>query len=273
MSDKHEIIVNGTSIYYEILRPDKKDIVIFVHGLGGDHRGLLNCARELHNFRTILFDLPGYGNSQAFRKEHSLINYANFLEDLRKKLKINKFSIVAHSFGAPIAKIYAKLFPNNLNSIVLLNPVLVPASTLSWWFSQLYAKVAMKMPNKLSRFMFSNKLIVYLTDTAIMTRSGKKYRKQILNQDFENYKKADIRALKDSVKALSDIKLELFANNNKVKSMIIFGKSDALVNRRNILDKPNIIQNTKTIIYPGGHLLPLEDPIKVGHLINNFLKS
>jgi pyruvate dehydrogenase E2 component (dihydrolipoamide acetyltransferase) len=79
--------------------------VVLLHGFGGNHgswvltQGALSTA-----FRTIAFDLPGHGRSTRAVGDGSAENLAAILGQALDTLDPGPMRIVAHSFGASVAR-------------------------------------------------------------------------------------------------------------------------------------------------------------------------
>lgn len=266
------LIVNGIKVYYEERFNKKPQNVLLVHGLCGDHQGLLDCTEKLSNYHIYSLDLPGYGHSQPLNIKHTIKNYADFLESFRQALGITKFNLIAHSFGAAIAYVYAQRYPDSTNKMILLNPAFDNQPTISRQFSRLYSNLALRLPDRLSHFLLCNRLIVYASDKAIMTKEGKPLHRKILSQDYDNYRRVDIHALEDSIYSLDHLKIDWRTiHKTKDEVLIILGESDILVRADSLVNNQIISANSTIVLMPGGHLLPLEKPDEIGQLIKNFL--
>ncbi len=270
MSER-KLIINGIEINYDDYFSKNREKLILVHGMGGDHRGLLDFALQLKNYHIYSFDLPGYGKSKPLDKEHSIKNYAEFIEAFRKALGIGKVNLVGHSFGGSIVVNYAERYSKYVKKLVLLNPVLDGSATTSARLSRLYAKLAFIFPDRISHFFLGNHLIVYISDRAILTRAGKLSHRRILDQDYRNYKRLNIRALRESIYSLDSLKLSDFSRIHSIKTLIVLGDSDALVDPESLISNTQIAKNIDVLVVPGGHLLPLEDPVSVAGVVNKFL--
>ncbi len=78
-----------------------------LHGLGADHRGLLDLAAGVSGFRIVVPDLPGFGHSDPLPARHTLRHYARAIDGLRQRLGVSRMALLGHSFGADVALAYA----------------------------------------------------------------------------------------------------------------------------------------------------------------------
>jgi pyruvate dehydrogenase E2 component (dihydrolipoamide acetyltransferase) len=79
--------------------------VILLHGFGGNHRAWALAQSALSpTFRTIAFDLPGHGRSTRRVGDGSAPDLAAIIAEALDKLCPGPVRIVAHSFGASVAR-------------------------------------------------------------------------------------------------------------------------------------------------------------------------
>ncbi|HUD05962.1 MAG TPA: alpha/beta hydrolase [Candidatus Saccharimonadales bacterium] len=270
---RRNVTINTKQVAYWENNGQRPEVVILLHGLGGDHRGLVPLTSRLNKFRLLMPDLPGYGLSDPLIDEHSIINYVAFLDSFRKEIGLRKFYLIGHSFGGAIALMYAKIHPAQIIKVGLLNPALGGHDKVSWKLGRRYAKFAGFLPDKMCHFLLCNKLTVYFADRALMTSEGKEYRKKILSQDYLNYHRASTRALKESITALDDLAIDNFIPDRHTDLFILFGKKDRLVTPEFAAKFSSLLKQPLVGFLAGGHLLPLEDPKTVGNFINQSLNS
>jgi len=106
-------------------KQDNRRAIILVHGLRGDHHGLIDIARLLQpSFRVITPDLPGYGDASSL-DEVTLDTYADWLRDYIKQLDLDKPIILGHSMGSIITSHFIKKYPNLCDEkCIFLAPIL-----------------------------------------------------------------------------------------------------------------------------------------------------
>ena len=106
--------------YYNYI--DKKTIpIVFIHGVGLDHKMWSPQINYFKNFSTITYDLLGHGRT-PFKKEEIKINdYVEQLLAIIEFLKLEKINLVGFSIGSLIALNFAADFQNKLNSLTLIS--------------------------------------------------------------------------------------------------------------------------------------------------------
>jgi pimeloyl-ACP methyl ester carboxylesterase len=112
-------------VYYE---GGKGPPLVLLHGYGGTHADWLLAARYLTpNFRVIVPDLPGWGDST--RNPHTDYGYAaqeRRLQTFLVSLDPGRIAIAGHSMGGAIAGLYAADHPSDVAALILVDSAGVP---------------------------------------------------------------------------------------------------------------------------------------------------
>lgn len=122
MGDYYKI--RGKELYVEILGENSAPALLFIHGGPGgigvqdfiEYQG----DRLSKNFELIAPDQRGVWRSEEMldNEDISLEDIIEDFEELRKKLNLNKWSILSHSFGGYLAVLYADLYPNSIECMI-----------------------------------------------------------------------------------------------------------------------------------------------------------
>ena len=114
--------IDGSKIRYLESGSSEKTLVL-VHGLGA------SCERWeqvlpifKNNFRVIVPDLIGFGQSDKPTVDYTIDFFSEFLEKFLKSLGINKTSIIGSSLGGQIAAEFASVHPNIIEKLILVSP-------------------------------------------------------------------------------------------------------------------------------------------------------
>lgn len=127
---RKEIEISGVRTAYWIYpaaKGAKQSTLVLVHGYRGNHHGLEAIAGALPNLNLVIADLPGFGQSQPLNGEHTIENYALWLNSFLRSVAGKKLPhLLGHSFGSIVVSAYAAKF-GNIASLILENPVAAPA--------------------------------------------------------------------------------------------------------------------------------------------------
>ena len=230
-------------IFYKYIDRKSETTDIFLHGWGCDHTSLFFCKNLTQN-SCLFVDFPPFGESGKRLPDWNVFTYANMLIALCKKLRIEKFNLVGHSFGGRIAIITAVLCKDETNSLVLVDSAGVkPKRSLSY-----YVKV------------------------------GTYKLKKKLGMDVSRYGSCDYLALDpDLRKVFSSIvntHLDEFLPYIKCDTLIVFGGDDKTtpIYMANRLHRK--IKNSKLMILENaGHFAYVDRKLEFSRLLKEFLQK
>ena len=77
--------------YYSFIDNDT-DPLVFIHGVGLDHRMWEPQIKSLNDHSIIAYDLLGHGRTPYDKEEITLNDFSNQLDDLLQFLKIDKIN-------------------------------------------------------------------------------------------------------------------------------------------------------------------------------------
>ncbi|CAN7686178.1 acetoin dehydrogenase dihydrolipoyllysine-residue acetyltransferase subunit [Pararhizobium sp. LjRoot235] len=100
------------------------DVVLFLHGFGGDlSTWLFNQPPLAEKIRTIAVDLPGHGASSPVDGGDILAKIASAVSAAVQDLVPGKLHLVGHSFGGAVAARIAADQPSRVASLTLIAPI------------------------------------------------------------------------------------------------------------------------------------------------------
>lgn len=122
-SQLEETINSGESKLHFKTFGTGKPILIINGGPGMNSDGFATVAQELAkmNFKTIIYDQRGTGKSTIDNPNKTNITMDLMVEDietLRRHLKIEKWTILGHSFGGIMATYYASKHPEAIDKLI-----------------------------------------------------------------------------------------------------------------------------------------------------------
>ena len=98
-------------------------VLIINGGPGMNSNGFEAMAKTLSkNHQTIIYDQRGTGKSTLPILNASTVSMklmADDIESLRRHLKIEKWTVLGHSFGGMLASYYATLYPESIEKLIL----------------------------------------------------------------------------------------------------------------------------------------------------------
>lgn len=259
----------GTVLPYWRLDRGSTDTALFLHGLGGDHRGLADLAAAVPDMNVVLVDLPGYGLAAPMDRPHSLVNYADAVAELRDALGLADCHLVGHSLGASIALVHAARH-GGLRGLCLCNPVST-ANNATANLGQLYYRIAAALPAPVARFWLASKPAVFLADAFVIRTKDRALRRRILREDYENYRNASIPAMIESFLSYYDTPFDEYAGRITTPTLLITGDRDGIAPVSSVTALASRMPGARLAVVPGaGHLAPAETPGRIAGLITEF---
>ena len=106
--------------WHYFIEGEGKDLV-FAHGVLGRSRNFRTTIKDLSkDYRCLAYDHRGHGNS--FHSEPYTINQlAQDLYSLSEQLHLEKFCLVGNSLGGFMALLFAKMYPEKLDKLIIVD--------------------------------------------------------------------------------------------------------------------------------------------------------
>jgi len=261
-------LVSEHKISYWVYELESDELpVLFVHGHGGDHRGLEPVAEEL-GATVYSPDLPGFGESEPL-ENHSIKELSDSLIQLIDELKLAQYAVVGHSLGSVVALSLAVDDPR-VKKLILLNPV--PQ------FSKIMEKLLLtvggltqKIPEPYAkRFIHAHiyNLAVFLIHSR--NRRDKKHRKEYLqNQADSQY---SLKAWYETGEDLFEFDQIAAAEKITVPTLLIHCDLDSMTSLEAIQEFQKAFSNASVQrVAHSGHFVHIEDTQTVAKIIDNFV--
>ena len=251
--------------------PNDSIPVLLIHGMSSSLHTFDSVTVDLKkNHRVISLDMPAFGlTGPNPENTYSLDYYAQFLEEFRKKLNIEKWSLAGNSLGGAIAWNYAVDFPNRVHRLVLIDAAGYP---------KLNEKGSLGF--KIASTPIINNLMLYVTPKSLVRESLLSIYhdpKIVTDAQVERFHDVAIRA-GNRAAVLSIFKSGFKADYLKIKrvaapTLILWGDKDKLIDVENVQSFEKDIKNSQSVIFPNVGHVPMEE---VPHLVSKemleFLK-
>ena len=105
---------------YHSFIDNKTEPLVFIHGVGLNHKMWDSQIASLNNYSTITYDLLGHGKTPYNKEDVTLNDFSDQLDNLLKFLKIDKINIIGFSLGSLIALDFTSKFQDKLKSLTLI---------------------------------------------------------------------------------------------------------------------------------------------------------
>lgn len=249
-------------VYYDYpARSDSPETIVMIHGYRGNHRGLEAIVGGLGDYRVIVPDLPGFGESSELAGEHNLDAYANWLEQFLIEIGLIRVAnLVGHSFGTLVVGQYAT--SRQCNSIVLINPVSGPALSGPRAFltriTSAFYHLSNQLPESIGGWLLRSPLAVMIMSSVMAKTRDRKLRSWIHKQHLSNFSDfATVRVATEGYDASISSNLSDMAPSISTPVLVVAAQLDDIT--------PIEVQREVVKLYPMGKLVEIKN---VGHLVH-----
>src|SRR3989344_5496517 len=255
-SQEQTIKLKDISVNYKIA--GQGPVILILHGWGSSSDSWFGVQEILvgKGFCVIVPDLPGFGKTQAPATVWGVGEYAEFIHEFARKLGLEKFVLIGHSFGGQAAIQFAVEHPEKTEKLVLVAAAGVRRTP--GVFKKLVAAAA-----KLVSFL------LYLVPSQDL-------RNNIKHAIYMAIRRRDyVRTqgiMRDVFKLVITQDLTAKFSKISVPTLIIWGDKDELTPVQDAYLMHELIRNSKLEIIGGGkHALNFQMPDKLSEVIWSWL--
>jgi len=239
--------------------------LVFIHGVGLDHKMWDSQITSLNNYSTITYDLLGHGKTPYNKEEVTINDFSNQLDDLIKFLKVDKINLVGFSLGSLIALDFASKFQHKIKSLAIIGTTYKRTSEQKALVVERFEQAKLNKPiskQALKRW-FTDKYLndhpeIYDQFIKILTKYG---------EDHLNFLKA-YKLFADHQDDIDIIK------NIKTKTLVMTGSDDSGSTVQMSKSLSDDLTNSIFIqINNGKHLCSIECADDVNIKLKNFINN
>ena len=121
----HKVSVNGVGVFYREAGPKDAPTIVLLHGFPTSSRQYETLIPLLATrYHVIAPDYPGFGQSDApdpSAFSYTFDNLADVVDDLLKQLKVERYSLYIHDYGAPVGFRLMEAHPERLQALITQN--------------------------------------------------------------------------------------------------------------------------------------------------------
>lgn len=130
-------------IFYSLLGEGDK-VALLLHGWGGSGKVMQPVADLLTGYKVILPDMYGFGKSEE--KDTDLDGYVDGVIEILKGEKVDRCTVVGHSFGGRVGIRLAVRYPDLVAELVLIDSAgIKPKRGLKYYCKVYWYKISKRM--------------------------------------------------------------------------------------------------------------------------------
>lgn len=252
----NKIIIGGLEINYTDI--GEGDAVVILHGWAMSSFYWQDISEKLAKigFRAIAVDLPGSGESGTPKEIWGNDEYVEFILNFLKKLEIDKFNLIGHSFGGALAIKIAANYPEKVKKAVLCDAAFVRGQRLNLRqkISKFVADIAPKSVKAVPFYPFLEKVVYKIAGVSDYYRAS-----PIMREIFKKVVSEDMSNLAGKVKA---------------DCLIVWGEKDLATPLSDGIMLNDLIKGSRLKIISGvGHNPYRKKPKEFFEAVELFLKN
>jgi len=244
--------VQGLKISYRDEGQGMPFLILHGWGVGKKHWSTVQDSLAKH-FRTIIFDFPGFGNSDNLPKAWAVQDFVDFFIEFLKKLEINnQFYLAGQSFGGRVTIKFANQHPEKVKALFLIDAAGIKHKiTVSRWILRIVSRVIKKF--------------AWIPGYKLLQKAFYKF--VLRKTDYINA----LGTKKDTFIKVVKEDLTPFLQKIQVKTYIIWGEHDKTTPVSDAYIMHDKISNSELKFLPSGHRPHVETPNLLADMILKFL--
>lgn len=254
--------------------PENLPTVVLLHGFAVDKDNWIRFARDFEGYRVIIPDLPGHGET-SYNPDftYNFVNQVAWLHDFADKLGLKHFHIAGNSMGGAIAAMYASEYPQQIQTITLIDAAGVYPPNPSQL--QKILDESGKNPlivneeedfDRLREFALEDQPFLPWPASEVLAR------KAVARKDINHKIFADIHAVAEAARN-SDEHLKMLEGIQQ-PVLILWGREDRALDVSSVEVFEKYLPNSRSYIFDGvGHAPMLERPSESAEKVLDFIKA
>lgn len=260
---------DGVVLNYELdKKRTGKPLVVLLHGLGGDlsawdeERLLLTS----HGYSVLTMDLRGHGLSSRPQEEqkYSLVHFAHDLRILLVHLGYEKAVVTGHCFGGVVAIMFADLYPEMVEGLVLIDTTYKPPVLSHFPVDPVFIQKCLRMVSQIApkQYIHSYQDFVkagYAKDWSIL-------------RIFRDLLHTSMYSWLLSFNTFFSLDFATTLRTLRVRTLVITGEEDTIFPPRIAQEIHHLIKHSEYVAIPlANHILVINNPVEVSLPLLKFL--
>ncbi|MBV0894847.1 alpha/beta fold hydrolase [Microbacterium sp. NC79] len=275
---RETVDVAGVQTAYWVYGDDDAPTIVAVHGFRGEHHGLEPVVAYLPDYRVIMPDLPGFGETPPIPgREHNLQAYVDWLNAFVAAVAPGAI-ILGHSFGSIVT---SAAVAGGLETprLILVNPIGAPALAgprgIMTRLAVFYYWVGARLPKPIGDALLRSKLIVRVMSNTMVKTKDKTLRAFVHDQHDEYFSRfADRDVLHEAFVTSVSHDVSQVAPQLTVPTLLIAAEKDDITPIEAERKLAQRIPNAVLVEIPNvGHLIHYETPKQAADAIEDFLSD
>ena len=250
--------INDIEVNY-IKEGNSDKTILLLHGWGANielFRGIINNLSS--DYTVYALDMPGFGKTSEPKTAWNVDNYVDFVIKFIEKMKINRLSLLGHSFGGRviIKLVNREKLKFDIDKLILVDSAgILPKNKKKTIKTRVYKTLKVIVGNNISKKIFPNAL--------------ENLKKKFGSEDYRNAS----GVMRETLVKVVNEDLEPLLPTIKQSTLLIWGTNDTATPLSDAKIMEKLIPDAGIVEVKGaGHYSFLEQPQLVNAVLDSFLK-
>ena len=278
-SVEHNGEIDGVPTHWwEFQSGPRSRTIVMIHGFRGDHHGLQLIADALPEYRILIPDLPGFGDSGVWAAGvRSIDDFGRWLRAFLVATKTTDAVVVGHSFGSIVVS--NAMRGKRTQPVVLINPISMKAlggpRRVVAGIAGLWYHIGRVLPASLGNAWLSNPLFVRAM-SGLMAKTRDPGLLRWIHEQHATYfsRYADRESLVAAFEVSTTNTVADFAPDVDAPVLLIAADEDDITPLSAQLEVQGRFPSAELVVLDDvGHLVHYERPIETAEAIRRFLAA
>lgn len=254
MNDIPFFVYKSKNIFYNIRKANNQNVVVFVHGSGGNSGVWESQLKMSLKYNLVALDLPSHALSDKF-PQLTLNLYVDVVKQLIEELNFRNVVLCGHSLGGAVIQSYYFSYPSDVSALILVG---------TGGRLRVSPDILNSLKNNYQEFLNGLPSGAFFRGTSM----------EIVDKYVEQSSKIDPEVTYEDFSICDNFDTLDKTSSITVPCLILVGSDDRLTPVKYSEFFNKMLMNSELNIIPNaGHMVMVEKPNEFNQIVESFMKK